>query len=127
MLFLTGSLRARSKNERRCSHQIQSRRLVCSRACTYWLLLILDAHSGAGIAGLAFASFLSKSDDITVDVFEVKPEIRTIGAGIAIWKRYWDVLQDLHGFEEQCAERGVTTPEWSRGMGVSFCLGRLES
>ncbi|MCJ1248745.1 hypothetical protein MMC30_005964 [Trapelia coarctata] len=79
-----------------------------------------DAHAkfkvavcGAGIAGLALASFLSKSEDITVDVFEVKPEIRTIGAGIAIWKRYWDILHDLHGFEEQCAARGVTTPEWS--------------
>ncbi|KAF8542584.1 hypothetical protein BDD12DRAFT_907881 [Trichophaea hybrida] len=74
-------------------------------------------HSGGGIAGLALASFLSKTTTILVSVYEVKPAIGITGAGIAIWKRYWDVLDALHNISHDCAQRGIPPPTWSSGSG----------
>lgn len=37
------------------------------------------------------------------------------GAGIAVWKRYWDLLRDELGFERACANEGFSVPDWSQG------------
>ncbi|KAA8645188.1 FAD-dependent oxidoreductase [Aspergillus tanneri] len=69
------------------------------------------AVCGGGISGLALAAFLSKAEDIAVDVFEVKSEVRTIGAGIAIWQCYWDLLKDTVGLEAKCSAKGIPAPK----------------
>ncbi|KAF7333435.1 FAD NAD-binding domain-containing protein [Mycena venus] len=72
--------------------------------------------AGCGIGGLALAAFISRftkenSDGrITVDIYEAKPEVSTIGAGVAIWKRSWQVLQDL-GFEAEFIKKGFKVPK----------------
>ncbi|KAJ6460475.1 hypothetical protein C8R47DRAFT_955072, partial [Mycena vitilis] len=72
--------------------------------------------SGCGIGGLALAAFISRftqeksGGSIAVDIYEAKPEVSTIGAGVAIWKRSWQVLQDL-GFEEDIVRKGFNVPK----------------
>ncbi|KAB8211532.1 hypothetical protein BDV34DRAFT_219488 [Aspergillus parasiticus] len=78
------------------------------------------AVCGGGIAGLALASFLSKAEDITVDVYEAKSEVRTIGAGIAIWQCYWDLLKDAVGLEAKWCARGMPAPEWEQMKGPTL-------
>jgi len=60
------------------------------------------------------AAYLSRSAAILVDIYETKSEISTIGAGIAIWKRSWQVLEEL-GFEKDCMERGIPPPRDGEG------------
>ncbi|KAJ7110796.1 FAD/NAD(P)-binding domain-containing protein [Mycena crocata] len=80
---------------------------------------------GCGIGGLALAAFISKFTEntsagrITVDIYEAKPEVSTIGAGVAIWKRSWQVLQDL-GFEEDIVKKGFTVPKDGESRGPIF-------
>ncbi|KAJ7742129.1 hypothetical protein DFH07DRAFT_980453 [Mycena maculata] len=83
------------------------------------------AISGCGIGGLAVAAFISiftqgNSDGrIAVDIYEAKPEVSTIGAGVAIWKRSWQVLQDL-GFEEDIVKKGFKVPKDGESRGPIF-------
>ena len=65
---------------------------------------------------MATAAFLARRPDIEIHVFESKSEIRTIGSGIAIWKRFWDILEEYIDFEAQCAARGLQMRPWSEGM-----------
>jgi salicylate hydroxylase len=72
-------------------------------------------YSGCGIGGLALAAFISRfaqhpEGRIAVDIYEAKSEVSTIGAGVAIWKRSWQVLQDL-GFEEEIVKKGFKVPK----------------
>ena len=55
--------------------------------------------SGGGIGGLTLASALSKSPDISVDVYEAASQFTEIGAGISVWWRARQVLK-LLGLEE---------------------------
>lgn len=77
-------------------------------------------RSGCGISGLALAAFISKFSEqtsggrIAVDIYEAKPEVSTIGAGVAIWKRSWQVLQGL-GFEEEIVKKGFKVPKDGEG------------
>jgi salicylate hydroxylase len=64
---------------------------------------------------MALAAFLAAVPDIRVDIYEAKPEIRTIGAGLAVWKRYWDVLEESLDFNSECEARGIARPRWSEG------------
>ncbi|KAG6887644.1 hypothetical protein C0995_013800 [Termitomyces sp. Mi166 len=69
------------------------------------------AISGGGIGGLALAAFICfHSNDIAVDIYETKHEISSIGAGIAIWKRTWQTLQDI-GLEEEVKKRNLPLPK----------------
>ncbi|KAJ7133826.1 hypothetical protein C8R46DRAFT_1362359 [Mycena filopes] len=82
------------------------------------------AISGCGIGGLALAAFISRFSDeaagnIAVDIYEAKPEVSTIGAGVAIWKRSWQVLQDL-GFEDEVVKRGFKVPRDGESRGMIF-------
>ncbi|KAJ6530259.1 hypothetical protein B0H19DRAFT_1384735 [Mycena capillaripes] len=83
------------------------------------------AISGCGIGGLALAAFISRLTEensksrIAVDIYEAKPEVSTIGAGVAIWKRSWQVLQDL-GFEEDIVKKGFKVPKDGESRGPVF-------
>ncbi|KAL2758484.1 hypothetical protein ACRALDRAFT_1075062 [Sodiomyces alcalophilus JCM 7366] len=78
------------------------------------------AICGAGISGLALAAFLSSLDResrLSVDLYESSAEVRMSGAGIAVWKRYWDLLGDELGFEKACVDQGLSAPDWSKVRG----------
>lgn len=81
--------------------------------------------SGGGIAGLALASFLSKTEDIAVDLFEVKSEVRTIGAGIAVWQCYWDLLRDAVGLDAKCSAKGMAAPKWEQSKATGCYYNEL--
>ncbi|PSN70276.1 FAD/NAD(P)-binding domain-containing protein [Corynespora cassiicola Philippines] len=74
------------------------------------------AICGGGIAGLTFAAFTAERPDIEVHVFESKPEIRAIGSGIAIWKRFWDIIENYVDFEQHCTLRGLRVRSWSEAL-----------
>ncbi|KAF2128279.1 FAD/NAD(P)-binding domain-containing protein [Dothidotthia symphoricarpi CBS 119687] len=71
------------------------------------------AICGGGIAGLTVAAFLAKCPDIDLHVFEGKSNIRAIGAGIAVWKRYWEILEEISDFSSECTSRGLQIRPWS--------------
>lgn len=79
-----------------------------------WLISSV-VHSGGGVSGLAVAAFLSRRPDILVRIYEAKPEISDIGAGIAIWKRTWEVLVDL-GLDEELLKRNLDPPKDGEGI-----------
>ncbi|KII86084.1 hypothetical protein PLICRDRAFT_309836 [Plicaturopsis crispa FD-325 SS-3] len=53
------------------------------------------AICGAGIGGLAVAVTIGKFCDLPIDVYEAGADVSTIGAGITVWKRTWEVLEKL--------------------------------
>ncbi|ROT37639.1 FAD/NAD(P)-binding domain-containing protein [Sodiomyces alkalinus F11] len=78
------------------------------------------AICGAGISGLALAAFLANLDhesQLSVDLYESSEEVRMSGAGIAVWKRYWDLLRDELGFEHACVDLGFSAPDWTQVKG----------
>ncbi|KAG5335738.1 hypothetical protein C0989_000526, partial [Termitomyces sp. Mn162] len=91
-------------------NHLQQRRLIPS----YHL------SSGGGIGGLALAAFICyHSNDIAVDIYETKNEISSIGAGIAIWKRTWQTLQDI-GLEDEVIKRNLPLPKEGEAIGPIF-------
>lgn len=73
-------------------------------------MIFVHLHSGGGLGGLTLAAVLNKNCNINVDIYEAKPVIATIGAGIAIWKRTWEVLQEL-ALEEEMTKRKLRLPQ----------------
>ncbi|OSD01849.1 FAD/NAD(P)-binding domain-containing protein [Trametes coccinea BRFM310] len=74
---------------------------------------------GGGIAGLTLAVTLGRyaekdSAPIEVHMYESGPEITTVGAGISVWPRTWDVMRHLELFE-QLAEQSVQPPGRQNG------------
>ncbi|KAF4593195.1 hypothetical protein EYR38_008907 [Pleurotus pulmonarius] len=65
---------------------------------------------GAGVGGLALAAFISRNPQVEVVVYESKPEVSAAGEAIAIWKRSWQVFQDM-GLDEELAKRNFPTPK----------------
>ncbi|TFY74788.1 hypothetical protein EWM64_g9224 [Hericium alpestre] len=65
---------------------------------------------GGGIGGLTLAVALGKYSDIPIDVYEAASEIGTVGAGLAVWKRTWDVMQSL-GLEAEMTKRKIPLPQ----------------
>jgi salicylate hydroxylase len=61
------------------------------------------------------AALLAKYPDIDVHLFESKPEIRAIGAGIAVWKRFWDIFEEYMDMDRLCSSRGIRCTPWSEG------------
>ncbi|KAA1470072.1 FAD/NAD-P-binding domain-containing protein [Dentipellis sp. KUC8613] len=68
------------------------------------------AICGGGIGGLTLAVTLGRYGDIPVDIYESSPEIGTLGAGLAVSKRTWDVMRRL-GFENEMKKRGFSVPK----------------
>ncbi|TFY76984.1 hypothetical protein EWM64_g7028 [Hericium alpestre] len=68
------------------------------------------AICGGGIGGLTLAVALGKYSDIPIDVYEAANEIGTVGAGLAVWKRTWDVMQSL-GLEAEMTKRKIPLPQ----------------
>ena len=75
------------------------------------LLLLI---SGGGIGGLTLAFALSKSPDISVDVYEAASKFTEIGAGITLWWRTRQVLKSL-GLEEDVIRLLTVPPGQDRG------------
>ena len=67
-------------------------------------------YSGGGIAGLTLAVTLGRYEEsdspIQVDLYESGPEITTVGAGISVWPRTWEVMRAL-GLYDQLASEAV--------------------
>ena len=74
------------------------------------LMIANEQYSGGGIGGLTLAAVLNKNSNVNVDIYEAKPVISTIGAGIAIWKRTWQILQEL-GLEDEMTKRKLRLPQ----------------
>lgn len=72
-------------------------------------------NSGAGVGGLALAAFISRNPQVEVVVYESKPEVSAAGEAIAIWKRSWQVFQDM-GLDEELAKRNFPTPKEGEGQ-----------
>lgn len=70
------------------------------------------------MVGLVTAALLAKCQDMEIFIFESKSEIRTIGAGIAIWKPYWDMLAEVIDIEAEGA-RDLRVRTWSEGAFTS--------
>jgi NAD(P)-binding Rossmann-like domain len=84
-------------------------------------------HSGGGIGGLALAFALSKSPDISVDVYEAASQFTEIGAGISLWWRARQVLK-LLGLEEDIIRLLPFRPSEDRGeldLRQLYCCTRL--
>ncbi|KAJ7016238.1 hypothetical protein C8F04DRAFT_1202837 [Mycena alexandri] len=83
---------------------------------TYKFRVAVVPFGGCGISGLSLATFISKFKDndpesrIAVNIYEAKPEVSTLGAGVGIWKRTWQALQDLNGFKEDVLAKGFKVP-----------------
>ncbi|KAF5321784.1 hypothetical protein D9619_001981 [Psilocybe cf. subviscida] len=80
------------------------------------------AICGGGLGGLTLAAVLNQNSDIHVDIYEAKPSIASLGAGIAIWKRTWEVFQEL-GLEEEMAKRKLRLPQEGEIRGPTFRKG----
>ena len=89
------------------------------------LLTTQQRSSGAAIGGFSLAAFLSEHSDpnhpIKVDIYESRPEVSTRGAGIGIWKRSWQVLQDL-GLDKELDRRGIPHPKDGEGTVMHLTL-----
>ncbi|TCD63053.1 hypothetical protein EIP91_006040 [Steccherinum ochraceum] len=81
------------------------------------------AICGAAIGGFSLAAFLSEYSDsqhpVNVDIYESRPEVSTRGAGIGIWKRSWQLLQNL-GLDKELDRRGVPHPKDGEARGPVF-------
>jgi salicylate hydroxylase len=75
---------------------------------------MLLLHSGGGIGGLTLAFALSKSPDISIDVYEAASEFTEIGAGISLSWRTRQVLKSL-GLEEDVIRLVPFRPGEDRG------------
>jgi salicylate hydroxylase len=88
------------------------------------LSLGVNACSGAGVGGLTLALTLGIHSEHQVDLYEAGAEISTIGAGIAIWARTFEVLQ-LLGLHERMRERGISLDGADQLRACSFCINIL--
>ncbi|KAH7915889.1 hypothetical protein BJ138DRAFT_1122229 [Hygrophoropsis aurantiaca] len=61
------------------------------------------AISGGGIGGLMLALTIGRYSDVPIDLYEAQSEITTVGAGISIWRRTMEIMQEL-GLDEDIAK-----------------------
>ncbi len=57
--------------------------------------IIIRLCSGGGIGGLTLAAALSRSPEIEVHIYEAASRFSDIGAGLGMWKRTWNVMEEL--------------------------------
>ena len=84
------------------------------------------ARSGGGIAGLTLASTLGKYSTpdmaVQVDIYEADPEVRTVGAGITVWPRTWDVMRHLSLYDQLQDVSVGASQTTSDSLGFSECM-----
>jgi len=81
------------------------------------------AICGGGISGLTLAVTLGQHSNIPIDVYESASEIGTIGAGLIVWKRTWDIMCKL-GLDAEMDKRSIVRP--SEGESVGMILRRSD-
>lgn len=73
--------------------------------------------SGGGIAGLSLAVTLGKYSQIVVDIYESAQEMGTVGAGLVVWKRTWEVMRQI-GLDVEMTKRGISHPSDGQSLFV---------
>lgn len=63
---------------------------------------------------------LGQYSQVPVDIYESAPEIGTVGAGLAVWRRTWDIMCKL-GLDTEMVKRSLAHP--SEGESNSLCDG----
>lgn len=71
--------------------------------------------SGGGIGGIALAVTIGRYSNLPVDIYEAGPEITTVGAGISVWRRTWEVMKML-GLDEELANKAIEPPKETGGQ-----------
>ncbi|EMD38820.1 hypothetical protein CERSUDRAFT_151487 [Gelatoporia subvermispora B] len=77
------------------------------------------AICGGGLGGLALAVAIGRFSDVAIDLYEAAPQISTVGAGIALWKRTWRLFHHL-GLDKGLAELSITPPSEKPQPGFAF-------
>lgn len=71
--------------------------------------MLTKFDSGGGVSGLTLAVTLGQHSQIPIDIYESASEIGTIGAGLAVWKRSWDIMCRL-GLDAEMDKRFLPRP-----------------
>ncbi|OCH85258.1 FAD/NAD(P)-binding domain-containing protein [Obba rivulosa] len=77
------------------------------------------AICGGGLGGLTLAVTIGRFSDVPVDLYEAAPQISTIGAGIALWKRTWRIFRHL-GLDDGLAALSILPPTDTPRPGFAF-------
>ncbi|KAH7915887.1 hypothetical protein BJ138DRAFT_1132302 [Hygrophoropsis aurantiaca] len=72
------------------------------------------AISGAGIGGLVLAVTIGKFSDVPIDLYEAQSEVTTVGAGISVWRRTMEIMQEL-GLYDDMGKVASRPPDSSHG------------
>ncbi|THH18845.1 hypothetical protein EW146_g2204 [Bondarzewia mesenterica] len=67
------------------------------------------AICGGGICGLTLAVTLGKYSDIPIDIYESATELGTVGLGLVVFKRTWEILRTL-GLDAGMNKRCIPIP-----------------
>jgi salicylate hydroxylase len=85
------------------------------------------AICGGGPGGLALAVTIGKfNPELAVDVYEAGSEITTVGAGITMWKRTWQVMQRV-GLADDLAKRTNVPPLDEPSSGLTWRKSNIKS
>ena len=77
--------------------------------------------SGAGIGGLTLALTIGRYSQVAIDLYEAQAEITTVGAGITVWKRTREIMEELDLYSG-LAKLTTRPPEDSNGTLDFFLL-----
>ncbi|KAF9261124.1 salicylate hydroxylase [Marasmius fiardii PR-910] len=77
------------------------------------------AICGGGIGGLVHACALAKFSSISVSIYERGSEVSTLGAGIGMWPRTWEILRKL-GLAEELKKVSLCFPAQDESLAFSF-------
>ncbi|TFY74082.1 hypothetical protein EWM64_g9930 [Hericium alpestre] len=97
-------------------HEVPGQRIVQNKSSPKFCVAIC----GGGIGWLTLTVALGKYSDIPIDIYEAANEIGTVGAGLAVWKRTWDVMQSI-GLEAEMMKRKVPLPQEKDEPSVLVC------
>ncbi|KAF9064305.1 FAD/NAD-P-binding domain-containing protein [Rhodocollybia butyracea] len=81
------------------------------------------AVCGGGISALTLAVTLGRYSQVPIDIYEAASEIGTVGAGLAVWKRTWDIMCRL-GLDAEMDKRSLSHP--SEGENLALILRRSD-
>lgn len=64
---------------------------------------------------------LGQHSQIPIDIYESAPEIGTVGAGLAVWKRTWDIMCQLQ-LDAEMDRRSLSHPSEGESTFSYDCL-----